>query len=476
MRNKSVRVVFVVILVCIVLFAFSGCSIFHENSGAADENANHVGESGEIITIDVKNESKLLVNNIKKVTALDSPVLKTSFRDDEYYYYLFDLGMINNVPLENFSNMIRHENHGQKTTHIIESASVETSTISRTLSETTQNTIETSTSASVKLASEIGAKEICSVSAEYAYSVSAGMAVSKSYIETYADASSFSKTKKISVSMQFDEDTDPGYYGYILTGAVEVYAIVAYDIEKKEYIVDYFSDILQYWIDLYYFSSSDEFVNYNFDVIDFSIPNNLDIPTAYKDLSEKEYLPVAVTMNRYNCNDGNQYNKYEQEESADWRSRHNGFELGELMIYGCSKIGNVYSVGDRDKFSIKYHVLQDTSNLPRVGTQLTKINNDSETKVTGTNINGRINYGAYWVRITYLDHTQAQYNATNILSNANANTYVELVNKSQINGDKEIAQIEVVIVYEMYAGAPGFMGIWWHEYTNWRCEYSYSFI
>ena len=463
----------ITLLVCLSISLY-GCWFDFSNT-QSDPSDTKYGTDGTI-SKKLSSEPTLSASDLLVVSAKNQPVLKTSYRDDEYYYYLFDLGLINNVPLEGFANMRKHENHGHKVTHVIESSTVNTSTINKTLTNTTQASINTSISASVKLAAEVGASSFCKESAEYAYSVSIGAAASETYTKSYAEASSFSETKKTSVSMEFDENAENGYYGYILTGAIEVYAIVVYDIVKDIYVVDYFSDIKQYWIDFYFFKSSNDFVNFEYETIPFTVPNDLPVPSKYANSMEDEYKPITVTMERYNCNDGNHYNKNEQEESADWRSRHNGFELGELKLYGCTQKGNSYCIKNKENFSIKYHVLQNTEDLPRVGTNLTHVENDTETSVTGTNINSKIGYGAYWVRITYADDTQTQYNATNQFKNATSNTYIELVNYDKIDTSKNINHIEVVVVYELYAGGPGFLGIWWHEYSNWRCEYTYNFI
>ena len=463
MRNRSKLLGTIVFIIFIMALAMS--LIACVNPTIEDTKQGTDGT----VKRELSNTQTLRAKDLRTVAKKEEPTLKTSFRDKEYYYYLFDLGSINNVPLEGFSGMIKYENHGQSSTYQLESSSVESSTISKTLSSTTEETVDSSISATVKTAAEVGEKDVCKISAEYAYTATIGASVSSSYTDSYSEASSFSKSKKTSVSMSFDENAENGYYGYVLTGAVEVYAIVVFDIEKSTYIVDYFSDIKQYWIDFYYFTSSNEFVNYNYETIPFRVPDNLPIPTQTVDLYQRSET-MTITMDRYNCNDGNHYNKDEQEESADWRSRHNGFELGELKIYGCAQAGNLYTIKNASEFSVKYHILQNVQDLPRVNTQLTCVESDSETRVVGTNINGKIGRGAYWVRVTYTDDSQSQYNATNQFENANSNTYIELLNSSQINTNKTIRQIEVVVVYELFAGGPGVLGIWWKEYSNWRCE------
>lgn len=42
--------------------------------------------------------------------------------------------------------------------------------------------------------------------------------------------------------------------------------------------------------------------------------------------------------------------------------------------------------------------------------------------------------------------------------------------------NKQIINLaEVVVVYEMFTVASGFLGIRWKDYTNWRCTYTFDF-
>lgn len=453
------------ILVLLLIFATACFSACGNNS-----NGSGTGKVTSITDVQLLSAPQLRI-----ATAKESPELKYSFRDDDYYYYLFDLGKINNVPLEGFSNLVQFENHGQTVTHSFEVSVVDSTTITNTVTETTKHSVEVKETEGVKVAAKVGLSEQCKLSSEYSYSRSRGAGISSSYTKSYTSAATKSQSRTEKTEIKFDANSESGYYGYVLTGVVEVYAIVVYDVDKKIYAVDYFSDILNSWPGFYFFKTSDEFVNYEYETIPFTVPTNLKKPEEYKDLNEETLFPIVCAVNKYNCNDGNQYNKNEQEESADWRSRHDGFELVELAIYGCSKAGNIFSIKETGNFSIKLHVLQNTEDLPKVGTSLTRVNNDTESKVRNTNINQKIGYGAYWVRITYADDSQEQYYATNQLQNADSNTYIELVGKEKLGGNKTIKSVEVVVVYELFAGAPGFMGIWWKEYTNWRCEYTFNF-
>ncbi len=184
---------------------------------------------------------------------------------------------------------------------------------------------------------------------------------------------------------------------------------------------------------------------------------------------------ISQEMKRYNCNDGNNYNSNEIEHDENWRKRHNGWELGKLNFYGLARNGEKYVIKNQNAFSIKYNLLQNIDDLPRVGASLQTIQSDSATKVVNTSINEQIKKGAYWVRITYTDDTQKEIKATNCLDGKVQGSYINLLSASDVDSTKTIKTIEIVFVYEMYAGGPGAFGIWWKEDTNWRCEYTLKF-
>lgn len=464
-------------VLCVLVFAsclLAGCSGFFQNSNNKDEQNN---ENGVVVTeMKLADADLKLAANLCEVSTVQEPKLKASFRDDEYYYYYFQLGLINNVPLEGFSNLTRFVNHGQKVKIGFESSEVQTTTISSTITNTLQEQTSTKHEVNVKAGYEYGKKDVWKVKIDAGYSWFKNKVTTTSYTESYSNASTYSETEKKTVNMEFDEKAANGYYGYILTGAINVYSIVIYDVEADVYYVEYFSDIKEYWTDFYYFTDTNEFVNYEYETIEFTVPQNLSTPTSYYSFKEETYTPIRKSLNIYNCADNGKYDKNEKAGEADDRTRHDGFDVAELVLYGCTENGNNYAVGNKDLFSLKIHILQDVTDLPRVGSSKTSLSDDTATSVKGTNINSKIGYGAYWVRVTYTDDTQTQLNATNQFKDADSNTYIEILDSDKIDANKTISKIEVVIAYEFYCGGPGFLGIWWDERSNWRCEYEFNFL
>ena len=186
---------------------------------------------------------------------------------------------------------------------------------------------------------------------------------------------------------------------------------------------------------------------------------------------------ITEKMEKYNCYDNQSYKESQKNPDEEWYKRHEGWELGELNFYGLEKSGNKYVVKNPQQFRIKYNLLENILELPlgKGVAAAQSIASDTANAVANTNISETIGKGAYWIRITYTDDFQKEVNKTNFLDGKTKGTFIELLSNEDIDQNKTIEKIEVVLVYEMYAGGPGFLGIWWNNFTNWRCEYTLEF-
>ena len=115
-------------------------------------------------------------------------------------------------------------------------------------------------------------------------------------------------------------------------------------------------------------------------------------------------------------------------------------------------------------------MVSNPGSLPITGSEQKKnISSDTyQNAIYGTNISGKaVGEGAYYVCIEYTDGSKYEKNATDILKGKKQGDSVAL-NIPNDTG-KTIKKISVVVVYEIFAGAPGVMGIWWKDYVNYRC-------
>lgn len=193
---------------------------------------------------------------------------------------------------------------------------------------------------------------------------------------------------------------------------------------------------------------------------------------------DTSWTALHYKLERKNSNDGENYNPQRPSTDQGTLNIHNGYEIGEAVVYGCAKNANGVEIKNRNDFSIKYKILEDIADLPRQdeGTKLVKIESDAATSVHGTNINSTVGMGAYWVRVTYTDGSQNEYNAVDFMRNKGEGSIIELFSEKQLDKSKVLKKIELVVAYEIYYGGPGFLGIWWNAYANWRCEYTFDFV
>ena len=442
--------------------------------------------TGDDVFDSLKNLSKSIVTTRYEVitSPMNQESIMYSATDLEYNYYLLDLGYIKNVPL---SSGVAVTYNGQTPMNIsFEKTYVSETSISKALTTTAQETLTTSSSGSAtfeisqKFKYRIGETTL---GASYSRQWGTSEEKSNSVENTYTTANAAAEQLSSSISYTIGEHGEKsGVYRLSLIATCDAYAFITTtrDNENLKNITYTFSARDDARLQLDYDLDGDFKDGKNKFFVTEKICKTLPIPTeqiSYGSITVDNEEPNIITamMARYNCNDGNQYNKQEAEENKSWHERHDDFELGYLNLYGCKQIGNTLSIINDEDFAIRYQVLHNTEDLPRNGTDCTRINNDSETRAKELNFNERIGYGAFWVRVQYTDDSQSTYVKTNALQYASTGTYIDIVTLSDINTSKTIKKIDIVLLYELDAGAAGFMGIWWHEYTNWRCEYTFSF-
>lgn len=192
------------------------------------------------------------------------------------------------------------------------------------------------------------------------------------------------------------------------------------------------------------------------------------------------YVVISDATVRYNCKDGNGYDKSVKESNNDWIARFDGVELGNLELYGCERTDEGYKIVNSAEFAIRYKVTQNlgalvSDNGTKNGAESMWVNSDTCSLVLDTDIKTTVGVGAYYVKIIYSDGGEKTLSGTNFFQNAKKDDAIDMLTAADVASGKIISSIEVTLVYETYAGAPGFLGVWWHEYANWRCEYTYNF-
>ena len=471
--KKFIILVMIAVLVISLCFGLVGCSLFANDDD--NQNTTTVTE----VALDVNKADALSSQDMFEVHEKYEPELVYSFRDDDNAYYLFDLGKINNVPLEGFSKVIHFVNHGQKVSHTIETTSITATTVSNSVSTTTEESVSVSTSQSVKLALEVGKKDICKFSAEYANSRTKGESVTNAFSESYSKAEEYTNSNKTIVTMSFDENSKDGYYAYVWTGVIEVYAIVMKPLNKDEYIVDYYSEVLTQWPDFYYFQNSSEFVNYEYGTIEFEVPNNLALPNNHHPLWSTERRTVYLGTKPLSCDldgPGDQFNPNKPDENGNNIHYSHQFEFGKFAIQNVvSTNSNEYSLSG-DSVNISFRMTYDSSSLPLQDNMTSRaVEDDSNTgpfyDLPYDIGNRKVGYGLIVVLVTYEDGSPSERICIeNAFKDKKAGELIDIVTISKP------CTIDIAILYELVMWAPGFLGIHDDYWMNWRINQKINIV
>ena len=406
-----------------------------------------------------------------------------SFTDGDYNYFYYYLGSVEKCPIV-YETAAYYDGKTEQT-------------LSYSITKASEEQIEKSISDTVSESTSHGGKVSLGVKFEFGKllktTVSAGLEYNNNFTETnsttstVSSAAGWTESHTSTTSYTIGKDCEQGYYRYTLFATCDVYVVIVYDLNADrgrdsvywDHLVCARENTYHYGIDFSEdaaFSSDGNAEKLRFDE---RVLDTLDLD-ARLDFGQGIDLRVNMltfTMDRKNCNDGNEYDVNEQEEDAGWRSCHDAFELGHLELYGCTSEGQQVKVVDPHNFRLYYRVDQDVYDLPREGAKKTKIESDSTTRVKGTHIiDEKIGMGAYEVRIAYTDGSGSEpIHATDIFYGTVKNDYINLLPEGAVDPLKTVDRIEVTVAYEVYSGGPGFIGIWWNEYTNWYCTYTFDF-
>lgn len=454
----------------------------HPDESTAEDTSESESESESEAEEETKGLGGITVNSIVAYSPL--PSTQTCDHainvDDEYYVYYFYLGDIRNTPV--YSSVALQYMFDEQVTF----------TFSRLTEQAVQQQLERSETAithssytgGFAVSAEVGKQDVAKIGFSTDHHWTGGwentVTVSESNVSSYVNADTASLSTTISFSEQ--QHTKGHFYRVSFYETARAYGVVVYDVKAQTYSVEYRTLLNESSRTRVWEESEDGTFTYEkegelvFDTDAAIAYASSHTPTEKVVTKEVTAEKIDLSLTRHNCNEGNNFDKRYEEENATWRSRHDNYELGQLSLYGCVKQENTYVVVEPSELALRYQVTQNLNRLPLVGNaEGTNLYDDNATTVLDTNINSKVGYGAYWVRVTYADDSQVQWNATNVLADASVGTVVTLADSSRLDVNKAVKKVEIVLVYELHCTGHGVMGIAWHEHTNWRCETTLHF-
>lgn len=209
-----------------------------------------------------------------------------SFKINNVYYYVFDLGIIRSVPLQEGVCVERKLKSQKSIVFSAEKASTET--ISTFVSKTVETYTEW-TDSGLKVGGEIALNDRIKFNFEKALEKTEVTGERTTAYESYETASNTYQATSIQTELQFEKDDPFGYYRCVLTGDVKLYGVVMVDNENGEYYADNYSLVEnpRYNIE---FSEKSSFGEYEVKKITFDISLNevKNLPVPENELIEEQ--------------------------------------------------------------------------------------------------------------------------------------------------------------------------------------------
>ena len=236
-------------LTCLAAASFCVLSIASCGGGNQDQTSKMTNTDGKSITV---------LNSLYKVQEnSNSKRLLASYKDNNYWYYSYDLGTMYFVPFE-AANHWRHYKTTPQTVNFKIARSTETEvTTTATRLISTSSKLSTELSASVK--TKAGAKAAgasASVEAGISYKVGAESTSEVAFEESYKKFVAEKETSEFSTSITFTENTQEGYWYYLHTANLQVYGTIVYDPVLKESYYRFDSEVISEGYELYYAGDS----------------------------------------------------------------------------------------------------------------------------------------------------------------------------------------------------------------------------
>lgn len=275
------------------------------NAAANDfENADHASDF--VKRDDEQNEPVLELSQtaIKNENFRDTMV---SWYDDDYNYYVFNVGKIKNVPLTSTYTVFYYGGSGSFT----QSKSVSKATM-ESIESSTSKAISSSVSVSktggfdLKLGAGVGNRKTgpyAAVEGGYSKSTTRSNEEGTVWTDTHTSCVSTSNEESNSITISFDPSCQAGNYMYLMLGHVNVYyAVVQPRNDLNTYYIDTYCEIESNKYVLSYTGENDVYpINDKQKIdVDFSFLPSLNAPTNYivieKPQEEVTYEDIAQTL------------------------------------------------------------------------------------------------------------------------------------------------------------------------------------
>ena len=372
MRMKKWKFVAIILAACMVLGVFAGCDLLEawldsddppvqEQPGDMEDPNDQQGSNDQQNPNDSQDPSEPQdpETPVKPLVAvmnasdryLAEPVRDVmddmiSYRDEDHYYYMFYLGELNGVPLQDDAEAFQF--NGNAYTYSFQKEQSSSSSIANSVKRAVQEC--TSWTESFQFGAVVGIKNIASI--DTGYSEQWGGSTSSTAESSYEEAFNYAQKQVSSFSITFDERYSVGYYRWIMFGDLDVYAAIEYDLRTGEYVIDNYSVIAAQYFTLDYSPTSGRFNEGAYEQLPFDM-NASDIerlPEPTEWISEEGVTGAGTQTDPYLLRSAEDFSHIRQHPDAYFRLMANisfaDQEFEPIPQFSGSFDGNRYTVSD----------------------------------------------------------------------------------------------------------------------------------
>lgn len=216
-------------------------AVYSDMSVFANYESIKKDENDNMHTVDGK-ELKKVKTTISQDKVNDNNDI-VSYRDDNYYYFVFDLGVYHNIPVDTAYWKYNYSGSGIFSDSIT-AASTTANKIQLSSSHALQETTNFESTKNLNVALHVGKEPpsktggwSASLNVEAGYSRTTGESNSESWTNTYNEVAEYSCSESRTTTITLQPGDKIGNYYYYLTIDVQVYGTIVKSIETGEFFV-----------------------------------------------------------------------------------------------------------------------------------------------------------------------------------------------------------------------------------------------
>ena len=228
---KKVLLSFVILF--LLLVNFSACELLINNKDGT--NLDLIQLTNSEITIEKNNIS------YKDVV---------SFRDDNYYYFVFDLGRYHNIPVDVPYGYCTYSGIGEITRTMTASSATSNeikNSATKSIEENTEvsfsETLNVDVSFGYEPPSSIGGVS-SSISIENGYAISIGKTDTLSWSNSYSEAETYSESTAKTTTIAFKTGDPAGNYYYYLSIDIQAYGVIIKNVDNNSFYATIYSSVI----------------------------------------------------------------------------------------------------------------------------------------------------------------------------------------------------------------------------------------